>query len=64
MPDAKSAKEVTRALLDRLDDDVTFEDILYELHVLQKIEQGRQDAADGHVTSHEDVRDELNQWLR
>ncbi len=64
MSDAKSAKEVTRALLDRLDDDVTFEDILYELHALRKIERGRQDAEDGRVTAHEDVRDELSQWLK
>jgi len=64
MPETKSAKEITRALLDRLDDDVTFEDILYELHALQKIERGRQDAEEGRVTAHEDVRDDLDQWLK
>ena len=59
-----SAKEATQKLLDRLDDDVTFEDIMYELHVLQKINRGLQDTDEGRVTSHEDVKDRLSQWLK
>lgn len=64
MPDSPSAKKTTLKLLERLDDDVTFEDIMYELHVLQKIERGLEDVEEGRVTSHEDVRDQLSQWLK
>lgn len=64
MPETRSAKEITLELVDRLDDDVTFEDIQYELYVLQKIERGREDADEGRVTSHEEVREELSQWLK
>ena len=61
MSDSPSAKKATQKLLERLDDDVTFEDIMYELHVLQKIERGLQDTEEGRVTPHEDVKDRLSQ---
>lgn len=63
MPEDKTPKEITLELVDRLDDDVTFEEILYELHVVRKIHSGCQDAEDERVTGHEDVREELSQWL-
>ena len=47
-----------------LDDDVTFEDIMYELHVLQKIERGLDDAEQGRVTPHADVDNRLSEWLK
>lgn len=63
MPEPKSDKEVTLELVEQLDDDVTFEDIMYELHVLQKIDRGRRDAEEGRVTPHDEVQDRLSQWL-
>lgn len=36
MAEAKPAKEATLKLIERLKDDVTYEDIIYELYVLQK----------------------------
>jgi len=64
MPDAPSAKKATLELLERLDDDVTFEDIMYELHVLQKIERGLEDVDHDRVTPHEDAKDRLGEWLK
>ena len=64
MPNSLSAKQATRKLLERLDDDVTFEDIMYELHVLQKIERGLDDAEQGRVTPHADVDNRLSEWLK
>lgn len=64
MPDLPSAKKTTLQLLERLDDDVTFGDIMYELHVLQKIERGLEDIENGRVTTHEDVKGQLGQWLK
>jgi predicted transcriptional regulator len=54
MATATSPKKATLKLLEQLDDDVTFEDIMHELHVLQKIERGLQDAENDRVTPHED----------
>jgi predicted transcriptional regulator len=63
MPDPKSPKSAALELVQRLDDSATFDDILYELHVLQKIEQGRQAAEEGRTKGHDEVRDQLDQWL-
>jgi predicted transcriptional regulator len=64
MPETKSAKEITLKLVERLDEDVTYEDIMYELYALQKIERGLRDAEEGRTVSHEEVKDQLSQWLK
>ncbi len=58
-----SAKEATLRLVDRLDDDVSFEDIIYELYVLEKIQRGMNDAEAGRVVSHEEAKERLSRWL-
>ena len=57
-------KETVRALLDRLPDDCSLEDVLYHLYVIQAIEQGRADAAAGRTVSHQEVAEALRRkWL-
>lgn len=59
------AKEAVRALLDRLPDDCSVEDVLYHLYVLQAVERGQADAAAGRTISHEEVETALRRkWLR
>ena len=57
-------KATVRALLERLPDDCTIEDVLYHLYVLQEVELGRADADAGRLIPHEQVADELRRkWL-
>ena len=59
------AKQAVRALLDRLPDDCSVEDVLYHLYVLQAVERGQEDAAAGRVISHEEVESAMRRkWLR
>ena len=58
-----SAKQASLRLIERLQDDVSFEDIIYELYFLQKIERGLRDAEQGRTVSHEQVRKEFEKWL-
>jgi predicted transcriptional regulator len=59
------AKEAVRALLDRLPDDCSVDDILYHLYVLQAVERGQADAAAGRTISHEEVDSAMRRkWLR
>jgi len=59
------AKQAVRALLDRLPDDCSVEDVLYHLYVLQAVERGQEDAAAGRVMSHEEVESAMRRkWLR
>jgi predicted transcriptional regulator len=58
------AKEAVRALLDRLPDDCSVEDVLYHLYVLQAIERGQADVAAGRTIPHGEVEDALRRkWL-
>lgn len=45
------AKEAVKALLDRLPDDCSIDDVLYHLYVLRAIERGQADVAAGRTIS-------------
>jgi len=57
-------KETVKALLDRLPDDCSLDDVLYHLYVIQAVERGRADAEAGRTMSHEEVAEALRRkWL-
>ncbi len=53
------AKEAARQLIDQLPDEVSWDDIMYELYVRQKIEQGLADIDAGCTIPHEQLKAEL-----
>jgi hypothetical protein len=58
------AKQAVRALLDRLPDDCSVEDILYHLYILHAVERGQEDVAAGRVVSHAEVESAMRRkWL-
>lgn len=58
------AKETVRALLDRLPDDCSLDDVQYHLYVVQAVGQGLADAEAGRVIPHEEVAADLRRkWL-
>ena len=59
-----TAKETVRALLDRLPDDCSLDDVLYHLYVVQAVGEGLSDAEAGRVKPHDEVAAELRRkWL-
>ncbi|MEM1117569.1 MAG: hypothetical protein AAF845_20025 [Bacteroidota bacterium] len=60
---ATSPKQAVRRLVDRLDDDASFEEIQYKLYVVQQVERGLQDVDAGRTVSHTDARARLERWL-
>ncbi len=48
-------KETVKALLDRLPDDCSLDDVLYHLYVIQAVERGLEDVAQGRVIPHDVV---------
>ena len=57
-------KDTVRALLERLPDNCTLDDVLYHLYVVQAVERGRADVAAGRTIPHEEVAAELRKkWL-
>ncbi|HEX6100838.1 MAG TPA: hypothetical protein VF432_31260 [Thermoanaerobaculia bacterium] len=58
-----TAKDEVRKLLDHLPDDVSFEDIQYQVYVLDEIRRGSDEIDRGEGLDHEDVKRRLARWL-
>lgn len=59
-----TTKDKVRALLDRLPDDCSLDDVQYHLYVLQAVDRGETDQGAGRVIPHEQVAAELRRkWL-
>ena len=59
-----TAKDTVRALLDRLPDDCSLDEVQYHLYVVQAVAQGDADEQAGRVIPHEQVAMELRRkWL-
>jgi len=57
-------KEIVRAVLDRLPDDCSLEDVLYQLYVVDVVARGRADVGAGRTLSQAQVAEELRRkWL-
>ena len=60
---ATSPKQAALNLVQRIADDASFEDIQYQLYVLQQIEAGLKDVGEGRTVSHTKAREHLSRWL-
>jgi len=49
--------------LSKLPDEVTLDEIVERLIVIEKIEKGRKDVRAGKVNSEEEAKTKLNKWL-
>lgn len=56
---ATTAKEAARQIIEHLPEQATWDDIMYELYVKQKIEKGLQAAKEGRVVPHEEAKRRL-----
>ena len=56
-------KQATLDLVRRLSDDASFEEIQYEIYVLQKIETGLREVEAGESVSHAEASQRLSRWL-
>jgi hypothetical protein len=59
-----TTKETVRALLDRLPDNCSIDDVLYHLYVVQAVSRGDGEVAGGRTVSHSQVEAELRRkWV-
>jgi hypothetical protein len=58
-----TAKEEVEALLNRLPEDCSLEDIQYHLYVIEKVHQGLEAADTQGSVSQEEVEQRLGKWL-
>jgi predicted transcriptional regulator len=63
VPRDAAPKQRALELVRQLDDDVEYGEILYRLHLLQQVEQGLEDVEQGNTVSHDEVEDQIDEWL-
>lgn len=57
-------KEKIKKTIDSLPDQFTVEDVIEELIVIDKIEQGIKDVQEGNVYTTEELKQKLDKWLK
>lgn len=57
-------KEKIHYTIDKLPDNLTIDQVINELILLDKIEQGVDDANEGRVFTTDEVKEKLNKWLK
>lgn len=57
--EAANVKDEARRLIDKLPENVTWDDVMHEIYVRQAIENGLADSEAGRVTGVEEVRAKL-----
>lgn len=55
----QSVKEMARELIEHLPDTATFDDLMYEFYVRQKIETGLKAVNEGRTISHDEAKKRL-----
>lgn len=55
----QTVKQSASELIDNLPDQATWDDVMYEIYVKQKLEEGLRDLNEGRVVSHEEVERRL-----
>ena len=56
-------KQEVSAMLQKLPDDASYEDIQYHLYVLEKVGRGLERAESEGAIAHEDAKARLGKWL-
>jgi predicted transcriptional regulator len=55
----QTAKQAARQVLEQVPEQASWDDIMYELYVKQKLESGLKAVADGRTLSHEEAKRRL-----
>jgi predicted transcriptional regulator len=57
-------KQKALAIIESLPDDVSMQELIYQLAFRAHIEEGLRDSAAGRTVSHEEVKREVTEWRR
>nr|MDO8112518.1 hypothetical protein [Candidatus Sigynarchaeota archaeon] len=60
----QNAKEHVLSIIQRLPDDASYDDILYEIEFQRQIIEGRDQIKRGECITHEQAMERLKKWLK
>ncbi len=61
---AKGSKQAVLRMIERMPDESSVEEIMYELYFRQRVDRGLSELAAGKTVSHEQVKRSVAKWLR
>jgi predicted transcriptional regulator len=61
---ASNAKQAALEMIQRMPDDTSLEDIMYELYFRARVDRGLRELDEGRSVSHEEVKRGLVKWLQ
>jgi predicted transcriptional regulator len=61
---SETTKDKALELIRRLPEDVTLDDIIYELDFSARVERGFKEDAEGKLIPHEEVVKRMSKWLK
>jgi predicted transcriptional regulator len=61
---AVNTKRAAIEMIERLRDDVSLEEIIYELYFRERVDRGIRELDEGKTVSHEEVERSLATWLQ
>lgn len=61
---AISIKQAALRMIERMPDDASLEDIMYELYFRKRVDRGLRELDQGKTVSHEEVKRGLVKWLQ
>ena len=57
-------KKVALKVIERMPEDASLEDLMYELYFRQRVDRGLRELEKNKTVSHEDVKRSVSRWLR
>ena len=61
---ASNVKQAALDMIQRMPDDTSLEDIMYQLYFRARVDRGLRELDEGQTLSHEEVRRSLVKWLQ
>jgi predicted transcriptional regulator len=58
-----TAKQGAMSMIQKMPDEITWEELAFRVYTRSRIEAGLADFEAGRVTSHEDLKAEVDEWL-
>jgi predicted transcriptional regulator len=61
---AGESKRVALSIIERMPEDASLEEIMYELYFRQRVDRGLRELDEGKTVPHDDVKRDLAEWRR
>ena len=59
-----TVKDKMKKIINEIPEESTYDDIQYLLYIMQSIDEGEKDIAEGNTITHEEAKNRMAKWLK